>query len=434
MKTIGFPQKALAVLLAILLILPAASGAAAAGGKDYAIINPYETVDWDTWKPFKANLHTHSTASDGTAHLDKMVEAHYAKGYDILAMTDHGVVNRGWNKKPQPVPIVSFFALVIEPQYMADERYAEITAGTDRGGRGMLDVPYGIELNALTIRLTHVNGFFADYGQGLLGRENDFETPIAGVDAAGGLTHINHPGYWLNSSDHPEMATDPKNIRFFGDILKKYKSCLGLEVVIENDRATLYDRVLWDGLLEYVIPYGRNVFGFANSDTHSISSIDTAFELFMMPENTVANLRTAMENGTFFACSRNARRELGDEFVSSGDCPSVTRVTVDNAGGRITLEGKDFTEIQWVADGEVIATGNTVDLNEYEGQIGCYVRAQLLGPGGICFTQAFILDDGGEPPVDPEVPILTQLWNKIVFWLTSTKIYVLFEKLADMLD
>ena len=26
--------------------------------------------------------------------------------------------------------------------------------------------------------------------------------------------------------------------------------------------------------------------------------------------------------------------------------------------------------------------------------IGCYVRAQLLGKGGICLTQAFVLDDG----------------------------------------
>ena len=26
---------------------------------DYTIVNPYETVDWDTWGVYKANLHTH---------------------------------------------------------------------------------------------------------------------------------------------------------------------------------------------------------------------------------------------------------------------------------------------------------------------------------------------------------------------------------------
>ena len=51
--------------------------------------------------------------------------------------------------------------------------------------------------------------------------------------------------------------------------------------------------------------------------------------MFMMPENTVQNVRTAMENGTFFACSRNARLELGADFKAQGDCPLVTRVTVD---------------------------------------------------------------------------------------------------------
>ena len=182
--------------------------------------------------------------------------------------------------------------------------------------------------------------------------------------------------------------------------------------------------------VEYVIPYGRNV-GFANSDTHSLKTIDTAFELFMINENNLANFRTAMETAPSPARATPAENSVKTLF--RGGLPSVTRVTVDDTGDR-SAGGKDFTEIQWVADGEVIATGNTVDLNEYEGQIGCYVRAQLLGPGGICFTQAFILDDGGEPPVDPEVPLLTQLWEKIVFWLTSTRIYVLFEKLADMLD
>ena len=33
-------------------------------------------------------------------------------------------------------------------------------------------------------------------------------------------------------------------------------------------------------------------------------------------------------------------------------------------------------------------------MNDYTDKISCYVRAQLKGTGGICLTQAFILDDG----------------------------------------
>ncbi len=54
----------------------------------------------------------------------------------------------------------------------------------------------------------------------------------------------------------------------------------------------------------------------------------------------------------------------------------------------------NYNEIQWIADGEVIAEGESIALQDYSDKISCYVRAQLIGDGGICLTQAFILDDG----------------------------------------
>jgi len=425
-------KRAFSILLAAALLaalsVPAFPAGDITGAKSYTITNPYKTVNWDTWGAYKGNLHTHSTASDGRADFDEMIEAHYAAGYDILGMTDHGVVNRGWNIQPQTVPLISFMSYLAPPHPLTDERLAEINAGVGRSGRGMTEVPFGIELNALSMKLTHVNGFFADYGQNILGRENDYETPIAGVDALGGVTFINHPGYWLGSRSHPENASDPKNIDFFTNLFRKYDSCLGIEAVVETDGATLYDRVFWDCLLESTIPYGRNVWGFADGDTHAVKDIGVAFEMFMMPENTFGNVRTAMEDGTFFACSRNARLELGADFKAQGDCPLVTRVTMDETRDQISLEGKDYTEIQWVADGKVIATGSTIDLNAYEDDIGCYVRAQLLGPGGICWTQAFVTNDGTlAPPAEPEVDWFTQRLNDLLFDLMSTRLFVLFE-------
>ena len=431
-------KKSLAVLLALPLLIPFGIGAAAVedirGEKSYAITNPYASVDWNTWEHYKANLHAHSLASDGEDDFADAIEAYYARGYDVLAMTDHGVVNRGWNVKPQTVPLLSFQAILKKPTPLTDERYNEILTGADRGGRGMTDVPFGIELNAAVFTKSHVNGFFADYGQGYWGKENDYETVIADVDALGGLSHINHPGDWLGSAGDINIAKDPKNIKFFADILKKYDSCLGIEVLNSHDSPTRHDRVLWDGLLESVIPAGRSVWGFANSDSHEINDIDTSFEVFLMPENTVANVRTAMENGTFFACGRRARPELGDSFVGEGDYPTVTNITVDDGADRITVAGANYDTVEWVAKGEVIATGSTIDLNAFEDQIGCYVRAQLKGPGGICFTQAFAVDDGIERPVEPEPPFFEALWDKIVFEFKSLRIYVIIVKLIEELS
>ena len=433
MKTSKITKCCLSLILCAALLLPLGIGAGATGdvtgSKTYTITNPYETVNWNTWDHYKANLHTHSTVSDGKDAIVDVIEAYYAGGYDILAMTDHGVVNRGWNVMPTPVPILSFNMILGRPIPLSDERYTQITTGSDRGGRGMTDVPFGIELNAAVLTKSHVNGFFVDYGQNDWGKENDYEGPIAAVDALGGLTHINHPGDWLGSAKDINIAKDPKNIKFFADILKKYPSCLGIEVLNDRDSPTRHDRVLWDGLLESVIPTGRNVWGFANSDSHKMESIDTSFEVFMMPSNTVDNVRTAMETGTFFACGRTARPELGDEFRGEGQYPVVTNITVDHDLQRIAIEGTDYDTIQWIAKGEIIATGNSIDLNAHEDEIGRYVRAQLKGPGGICFTQAFGTDDGTPPTPEPQENFFVTLWNDFVFAIKSTRIYVLFDML-----
>lgn len=437
MKISKIAKCCLSLVLCAALLLPLGLGAGAVGdvigSKQYTITNPYETVNWNTWGHYKANLHAHSTVSDGEDTFVDAIEEYYARGYDVLAMTDHGVVNRGWNVLPTPVPLLSFHMILSKPVPMSNERYTQITTGSDRGGRGMTDVPFGIELNTAVLTKSHVNGFFVEYGQGIWGKENDFEGPIAAVDKLGGLTHINHPGDWLGSAKDINIAKDPKNIKFFADILKKYDSCLGIEVINSHDSPTRHDRVLWDGLLESVVPTGRNVWGFANADSHNFDDIDTGFEVFMMPSNTVGNVRTAMENGTFFAYGRMARPELGESFRGTGQYPVVTNISVNDALNQITIQGTDYDTIEWVAKGEIIATGNTIDLNAYETQIGRYVRAQLKGPGGICFTQAFVTDDGTPPTPEPQQNYFVKLWDNFVFAFKSMRIYVIIDELIKII-
>ena len=161
MKTVG-------VLLAALILGSALMPAAmAAAPTDYEIVDPYAAVDWDTWEQYKANLHTHSTFSDGEFTLPDMVEKYYDMGYDILAMTDHGVINYGWNKPHNTFPPFNWANHVeghpLSKKYhveanMSEEDYERITTGADRGGRGMVDVTGGIEMNMAVISKTHVNG------------------------------------------------------------------------------------------------------------------------------------------------------------------------------------------------------------------------------------------------------------------------------------
>lgn len=243
--------------------------------RKFKITNPYAGVDWDSWHHYKTNLHTHSTASDAQVDFSDMIKAYYDAGFDILAMTDHGVVNHGWNQKPRRIPVLSVSSIIKKPTWLSDEEYGAILDGTYKNrGRGMTDLRYGIEINTAVFTKAHVNGFFTEYGQGLVGHENDFEGPVKGVAESGGLSVINHPGDWLESYVDVNHAHEKKNVELFADILKRYPSCLGIEAFNRIDTVTCADRILWDELLSAVIPSGRNVWA-SRTATPMCSPIST---------------------------------------------------------------------------------------------------------------------------------------------------------------
>ena len=71
-------------------------GFAADTDVDYKITNPYASVDFDTYKAYKADLHSHTTFSDGHDSLPEQVERHYELGFDIYARTDHSTTSYGY--------------------------------------------------------------------------------------------------------------------------------------------------------------------------------------------------------------------------------------------------------------------------------------------------------------------------------------------------
>ena len=382
----------LAVLMTALLVVPSF----AAEQVEYIITNPYETVDWDTWNTYKAMLHTHSLYSDGYLDITEVVEEYYRQDYDILAVTDHGVVNQGWDTVPEMIDLVSYNQYIKNLKPLDAERYAEITSGADRGGRGMLDVPMGVEMNALVVRKNHVNGFFCGYGQGVLGKEEDYETVIAGTEAAGGLSFIDHPGDFYNVTADISRCYDPENLRDWANIYMKYESCVGLEVFNEHDTVSKYDRIIWDNLLMYTIPRGRNIWCYGNDDAHTYVAMGLNANMMVMPENTVNALRTAMENGTSFACSVHGRYENGDDFHGDGNYAHVNRIDIDEDNDIIAVSVTSESEytVEWVADGKVIATGDSIKLRDYSEEIGSYVRFQIKNAGGLLLSQPFVCDDG----------------------------------------
>lgn len=359
---------------------------------DYTVVNPYACVDWDTWDYYKANLHTHSNASDGDLSITDMVSLYYEKGYDILCMTDHGVINYGWNKPRKTNGVFNYFRKCVP---MSDEDYTRITTGSDRGGRGMIDIPQGIEINMAVLSKTHVNGYFTEYGQGEWGIENDYRTAAAKIDELGGYSVLNHVGDWVNSNNFPERSHWDGYIEYFANIFNDYRSCLGMEIINNTDNVTRADRALWDELLQVVIPQGRNIIAFADDDSEAIGDVGRSFEDFVLPANTVENVKQGMVNGNFFACSKFKKYTDGTpDFEGTGEVPRVSNIIVDENEDTIELvldQTRDCSSVKWIANGEVVSNSLKVDLDELSDKLGCYIRFELAGEGGITYSQAFEL-------------------------------------------
>ena len=402
-------RKHFALLLTLALLL-SGFGLSALAAAEYGIGNPYEGVDWN-WGQYKTQLHVHSNASDGDLSIDELVEAHYALGYDILAITDHMTISVPWNRLPRITPLFNLSGLFggSGRRPLSDERRAQILAGADRGDRGMMEITGSIELNG--VAESHIGGFFTDYGHGLPGINRDYKTPIRKVQESGGVTLLNHVGRvtGADGSDNPRELYAPdgfwanKYARLFLD----YPSLLGMDVNSKTDTETRNDRILYDAILRKVVPYGRTPWSFATSDAHGAGEFDRGWTVHLLPEKTPEALRRSMESGTFFGVNRYARIEAGENFAGTGQTPVVDRITVDEAAGTIAIDARYADSVTWIADGEIIATGATLKLADHDAEIGCYVRAYLLGPGGILYVQPFTVERAGQAPEKEDVPAVS---------------------------
>lgn len=436
----------LCLLIVSVSLVPAASAQTQTESqtKKFIITNPYEQVDWDSWGTYKAQLHCHTNASDGYLTIHEFVQKHYDLDYDIVALTDHGTINRGWNNEPQLVPLLRFVKR--ERTQMADiiplteEEYSSYLNGTAASDsrthqNGMLDVPLGIELNMATpVADCHLTGYFAEYGQGLAGVYGDYETPSKGVRKKGGISMLSHVGEFIypdkDSADHVGQPVDEYYSNKFARIfLDNAGSSVGMGINSATDAHTRCDRILYDSILQRTIPNGVVPWGFTFSDSHNERSLNDAYTMMLMENFTIEDFRSSMENGLCFGVSHysngvelNGMKEMPNlteeeieenKLYLSNDTPMVTRVTVDAQNETISIEGENFNEITWVSNGNVIKRDSNITTGSAELYLhdpdllsdpSLYVRFYITGENGICYSQPFVLNVEGETFQPVNVP------------------------------
>ncbi len=332
-----------------------------------------------------------------------------------------------------------------------DTYYSQTTAdGTAL--QSMMRVPFGNEHNAASFNNAHVNSWFVDWGDGMLAGTSDYDTALTGIMEAGGVSVINHPGEYSNARDeiYTADAYNRDDISFnytvdkFENLLLKYPNCIGIDINSKGDSRTRFDRKLWDMMLTDLIPQGRTVYAIATSDAHNLDIVDSGFTLHLLEDLNNEEFRSSLENGEFFAASKyvgnadelaryaayliesgeDEKVAFGNELKAISDRiyaenaeggegtgnkfradnavagPQVDGIAVDDANDVITIDCDNAMLITWVSGGQVVATGNTVDLDDLSDSLGNYIRAEIINEGGVLYTQAFVLDYEGAPQGD----------------------------------
>ncbi len=341
-----------AVALMLVLVISVIVATRTSSDPEFRIDHPYEGVDWASFGQYKANLHTHTTLSDGKVDPAGVIDMYHDHGYTILALTDHDT-----KKEEQTTwPWTDF--------------------DREPGELGMI----AIEGNEIS-RLHHIGSLYSDYSAPQLSSEEEALQQIAERD---GLAMFNHPGRYTESKK-PELK---RTLDWYGDHLSRHPHILGMEVYNQADRYPT-DRQTWDAVLTEMLPE-RPLWGFANDDMHVPSNhFGYSWNIVLLSELNDVLVRDALVHGQFFF----AHSPKGN----AGPPPPVIKgISVDEESGKISIQASGYNSIEWIADGEVVQSGIEIDLSLIPD--AKYVRAMVHGSEGtVVGTQPFVLTGNPEP-------------------------------------
>jgi hypothetical protein len=311
------------------------------------IYNPYEDVDFGIVHHYKANLHTHTTESDGVNTPSEVIFHYHDVGqYDILAITDHNKNTWSWSNWIDATP---------SNPSKSSEYYSTLE---------MLAIS-GNEMSSGHHRCSLMN----DYPAGGL----FIHVAFWYIQHQKGVAFFAHPGrYQYNANWYH---------RFFN----KYTDCvLGLEVYNQGDRYP-NDRILWDDINKNREP-GDLIWGFSNDDLHKISShAFRNYQHFLMDHLTEQHFRDAIVNGAFYFSYEPNGSRSNSQTYGTAMTPTLLDVTV--TGNIITITSGNLTHIEWYdQDTTLIGTDVAIDATQIESK---FVRAVLINEYGRTYTQPF---------------------------------------------
>ena len=333
-------------------------------------------------KLYKANLHTHTTVSDGQMTPEELKEWYMAAGYSIIAYTDHD--------------------MIVPENQLSDENFLAITSMETYYNSDLFEVkPYSV------VKTYHLNFLGLDrnnvvcpaFSKRYVEREHTLKymTPemekydydreysqecvnkvIKEANEAGFLVTLNHP-YWSmnNYSNYCDLEG------LWGvEVYNHFSHVFGLD---SNDQAFVD-----------LLNQGKQVFPICGDDCHNEATSRGCFTMIKSPDLEYDNVMAALKNGDFYSSYGPEIKELiFDGKTLSFKCSEARRVFI-NSESR-------YSSVVRAKDGGAVTEGS-FDLTSYFEVIEAmkdvpnyrrpYIRMVVEDEAGKrAYTRAYFLDE-----------------------------------------
>ena len=237
---------------------------------------------------YRANLHTHSTTSDGKYTPDEVMKLYSDEGYDVMCITDHRKTNRIADIDPHGMLLISGVEL-----HPAGGRIS-------RSHLLCVNVPEDFVTEEMAAQ--PVPG------------ENHMQEIVDAVNAAGGLCFFAHP-YWCG---------------FRSEEVAALHGLAGIEVYNTSTRyiGRAYNMQLWDELCDM----GLRFPALAVDDVHRAHDLFGGWSVICCEERTPECVLAALRAGSFYSTQGPQFKRLSFEngIFEAEFTPVTTAICVSN--------------------------------------------------------------------------------------------------------
>lgn len=328
-------------------------------------------------KFYKANLHMHTTVSDGKETPEETKVAYMKAGYSVVAFSDHEVL--------------------LSHEDLTDENFVAITSFEKT-----INCPPPIDRHSF-MKTAHMNFFALD--------PKNISCPVLNPSTAWGNAKQYITDEMKKLSYKATYSTDGLN-----DVIKKANDAGYLVTLnhpvwsMENHDDYSGLKGLWgievyntgcvrEGYPDTVQPFedllreGNRIFPVATDDAHSVKDHFGGFVMIKSEKLDYASIMTALKNGDFYASTGPEIREL---YIEDG------KLVVECSAARsVTISTERRGNLKNYAAGEEHMTRTEFDLSKFltdpdNGKRGMpsYFRVTVTGfDGSQAYTRAFFMDE-----------------------------------------